>query len=422
MNFFRLNDSHVGIHGNCLVMGNSVQAFYVLHPYNYGVLDGPSAERHVDRLHSALSGLYGHVGELRASMFRLRSVMSKTEVIDKMMDTISMYAKGFQGLTAQEERYIRSVARELPILSVSLDSKNSVDVERQGMIDTLRMLFNRFVEENFSLHVTPLDVSLIDGQRTRITNALQRFATPASERLVMNILVNTIMPSYTIVYNDYVIKHASSILSGIQQDFIPHLGWFEMSNAGAADFGAKPRKTYGSVLTILELPDAVASENFNISMPGLSVNMHLLDKQQALLRFKRLRAGALQEGMDADDSGTLDGEDVDEGLSMIQRAIRSVRQGRILTDVDANILVTDDTLEGLDRKKRHVISVLADVGVVCSVAGNQAGTYVKSFIKREPQRFGHCCDLQYALAFQLDHGVEVGDADSKFSAPVIGVG
>ena len=93
-----------------------------------------------------------------------------------------------------------------------------------------------------------------------------------------------------------------------------------------------------------------------------------------------------------------------------------------MTQVDANILVIANSKEDLDVKKKHTISVLSDLNVVCSIAGNQAKTYVNSFVKNRPSEYFHVMDLQYALSFQLDDGVNVGDADSKYGSMVVGIG
>ena len=219
-----------------------------------------------------------------------------------------------------------------------------------------------------------------------------------------------------------MVEHSNAILSGIQQEIVPHLGWFEMSNSGIVIFGAKPRQTFGCVLTILEFPEAIYSENFNIAVPGLHVNMHLIPKDKAILKFKRMRADAKQEEEEAAVAQT-DDSDVDEHVDLVQKALYSIRQGRIATEVDANLLVIADTKDDLDVKKKHIISILSDMNIVCTIAGNQAKTYVNSFVKNKPLNgYYHVMDLQYALSFQLDAGLSCGEADSKFAAPVIGVG
>ena len=415
-------DNKIAIFNNILINNGNVTAYYVLHPYNYAVMDLASAERHVNRLYTAINTLYSNMGEVKMSMFSLRSMVSREETIQQIVKTVRMYKKDYTGFPEEYRQYIKHIARDFTILAINIEAKDSVDIENQSALKIIKDAFDTFVKDNFSTTTVTIDEEALNIQNTRIKNSLQRYAVPASTKLVMNIYVNSLFPSYDLIYNDYMLTHNSAILSGIQQEIIPHLGWFEMSNSGIVAFGGTPRVTYGCVLTILEFPESIYSENFNIAMPGMHVNMHLLPKDKAILKFKRMRADAKQEEEEAVNAAT-DDSDVDESVDLVQRALYSIRQGRIVSEVDANILVTAKTKEELDQKKKHIISVLSDVNIVCTIAGNQAKTYVNSFIKNKPlDGYYHVMDLQYALSFQIDNGINCGEADSKFSAPVIGLG
>lgn len=150
--------------------------------------------------------------------------------------------------------------------------------------------------------------------------------------------------------------------------------------------------------------------------------MNLLPKEKATLRFKRMRADINQEMEEAEVANTSD-SDIDEVHDLVQYALASIRKGRIVTEVDANILIIADSKEELDRKKKYVMSIMSDAGIVCSIAENQGKTFVNSMIKNKPymNNYYHIMDMQYALSFQIDRGTYVGDQDSKFSAPVIGI-
>ena len=413
-------DNRLSIFNNMFVNNGIITAYYVLFPYNYGVMDLSSAERHVNRLYAAINTLYSAVGEIKMSMFKLRSIVSKEETIAQIVKTVKIYKNDYDGFPEEYRKFIKNIARDYTILAIDINVKDTVDIETQSALNILKNMIDNFIKENFSTTATSIDEQAVNIQNVRIKNSLQRYAVPANPKLVMNIYINSLFPSYNLVYNDYLINHAAPILSGIKQEFVPHLGWFEMSNSGIVSFGAKPRTTYGCVLTILELPESIYSQNFNIAVPGLRVNMHLLPKDKAILKFKRMRADVMQEDDEAEEANTND-SDVGDDVSLVQRALHSIRQGRIVSCVDANILVVADTKEDLDAKKKHVISVLSDVNVVC-IAGNQAKTYVNSFVKNKPSEYYHVMDLQYALSFQLDDGISVGDADSRFGTMVVGIG
>lgn len=416
-----IKDNKLSIFKNIFINNGSVTAYYVLYPYNYNIMDLSSAGRHIERLYNVLSNLHSSLGEVKLSMFKLKNIISREETIASIIKTVKMYDKDYTDLPDEWKQYIKNISRDFSILAINIDVKNNFDIENQDLKSIIKSILDNFVKENFSMNTVNVDEEAVASQNIRIHNILQRYAVPANPKLVMNIYVNSLFPSYNLVYNDYLINNSSPILGSIKQEIIPHLGWFEMSNSGIVGFGGTPRTTYGSVLTILEFPEQIRSENFNINMPGLHVNMHLLPKDKALLKFKRMRADVSQESEEAEIANTSD-SDVDEDLSLVQRAIKYIRKGRIATEVDANILVVADTKEELDRKKKHIISVLSDINVVCSIADNQAKTFINSFVKNKPTNYYHIMDLQYALSFQLDDGLLVGDQDSQYAAPVIGIG
>lgn len=413
-------DNKLAIFNNILINNGSVTAYYVLYPYAYSIMDLASAERHVSRLYNALSNLHHSFGEVKMSMFQLKNIVSREETIASIINTVRMYKKDYKDFPPEYRKFIKNITRDFSILAITIDIKNSIDIESQTFRGVIKDIVDNFVKTNFSANVANVDEDAVRMQNVRIKNTLARYAVPANPKLVMNIYINSLFPSYNLVYNSYLLDNNSAILGGVHQEFIPHLGWFEMSNSGIVEFGGTPRTTYGSVLTVLQFPEYVMSENFNINVPGLHVNMHLMPKDKALLKFKRMRADVSEELEEADAANTTD-TDVDEDLSLAELALKYIRKGRIATEVDANILVVADSKEELDAKKKHVISVMSDINVVCSIAGNQAKTYVNSFVKNRPQSYYHVMDLEYALSFQLDSGILCGDQDSKFAAPVVGV-
>lgn len=416
-----IRENQVSLFGNVLVDNGAITAFYVLFPYNYDVMDTTSIEHHVQRLYNVIANLYSLSGELKFSLFKLRNIISREETIARIVETIRRYKPEYDTLPAQYRQFISNMSRDFVILAISLDVKNNMDVEKQSIIEIVKSAFDTSVKSVFSKGVPDINGAAISGQNTRIKHTLQRYAVPASSKLVMNIYVNGIFPSYNLVYNDYLLKHSSSILGNVRQEIVPHLGWFEMSNSGIESFGATPKTTYGSILTILEFPDRINTENFNIALPGLHVNIHALDKQNAILKFKRMRADIEEEQQEVDATGDVD-TDIDKHANMAQIAIDNIRAGRIAAEVDANFLVLADSPEELQAKKKHIISVLSDVGIVVSIAPNQGRAFVQSIVKHAPMNYYHIMDLSYALSFQLDNGIDVGDGNSIFAAPVIGNG
>jgi len=414
------NENKISIYKNILINNGVANAYYVLFPFNYNLMDSESTGHHIENLYNTINNIYTSVGDLKISLFKLKNIISREDTIDRLVSTIKLYNHDYDHFPEKYASYIKNATRDFSILAIQIETKNAIDIENQNIMEIIKQYFDVFVKENFSTKINNIDPTILDNQNKRFKNVLARYAIPANERLVMNIYINSIFPSYNLIYNDYMVKHSNSILAGVKQEIIPHLGYFELSNSGIVAFGGTPKTTYGSVLTILEFPDSINSENFNIMVDGMHINMHLIPKDKAILKFKQMRAEINEE---LEESVELDNPDSDTGTysGMAQHVITDLRHGRIITEVDANILVLADTKEELDEKKKYIISLFSDINVVCTIASDQAKSFVDSFVKNNPNEYYHIMDLQYALSFQIDEGVLVGDQDSNFASPVIGI-
>ena len=413
--------NRIALFKNILINNDTITAYYILTPYNYSVMSSNSAENHIQKIYNTIDTLYKSYGEIKFSMFKLNNIISKQETIDQIIKTVRVYKKDYSDFPDEYKQFIKNITRDYTILAVNIDIKNTIDIENQSLKGIIKDSIDSFVNTNFSLKQTKVNEEAISKQNTKIKNILQRFAIPASEKLVMNIFVNSIFPSYNLIYNGYLLDHKVEILNNIKQEIIPHLGWFEMSNSGIEDFGATARTTYGSILTILEFPEAIETGSFNIYFKGLKVCINLMPKEKAIVKFKRMRAEILEEQEDSGDAGDRD-SDINTQAELVQAAIDDLRRGRVCAEVDTNILILADSKEELDKKKKNVMSVFKDAHIIATIAQDQGKTFIDSFIKNKPASYYHLMDLEYALSFQIDQGVSIGDYDSKYAAPVIGIG
>jgi hypothetical protein len=420
--YYKNQETRNAILGNVLILGDSATAYYILNPYNYSLMSQDSRERHISKLKSGIAALYSTFGEVKVSIFNLSTIVSKKRVLNKIIDTVQKWDPDYKKVPDEYASHVPNVYRDYSILAVHLETKNAIDIENDSLITIFKRLFDEFVEKNFSVSSSAVNETLVNSQQLKIANILQRYALPASSEIVMNIYVNSIFPSYNLVYNNYIMSHNEIILGTIEQTFIPHLGWFEMSNEGIVEFGGHARTTYGSIIRIYEMPPEIESSSFRIRMDGLRINHHLLPKDKAILKFKRMKADMKQEAEDAVKVDAPEDTNVNKSLSQVERALSDIRNNRIMDEVDANILVLADDKDTLDKRKKRIISILSDMKIVASISPNQAKDYRESFITGKPSSYVHIMDLEYALAFQQDDGVLVGDSDSNFMAPVIGMG
>ena len=214
-------DNKLAILNNMFINNGVVTAYYILYPYNYGVMDLASSERHINRLYTTMNTLYSAMGEIHMSMFRLRSIVSKEETIQQIIQTVRMYKHDYTTLPEQYRQYIKNIARDFTILAINIDTKDTVDIENESALKIIKRTFDNFVQQNFSTTIVSVDEEALEIQNTRIKNSLQRYVIPASPKLVMNIYINSLYPSYNLVFNDWMVEHSNAILSGIQQEIVP---------------------------------------------------------------------------------------------------------------------------------------------------------------------------------------------------------
>ena len=414
--------NRVSIFKNVLINNGNITAYYVLYPFNYEVYDGQSADSHIQSVYSILSTLYQNLGEIKLSTFRISDIVSKHEVAMKIQETAGIYNPDFK-MTDEYKSYVKSFYQEYTILAIKLESGYNIDIETQGIVESVKQIFDTTVGNAFKKVADSVNIDSIISQNKNLQHTLEKHAVPANEKLVMNIYMNSLYPSYDLIYTDEMLERANKMLGWTQQEIIPHLGWFELSNSGIADFGITPKISYCSVITIVELPDDILIENFNIYIPGMRCNMKLLSKQDATLRFKRIRTDLKEEFGDSLEVNEDADEDSDGGdsLGMAYDALKAIKNGRILTDFDLNILIVADSKEELDKKKKNIIASLGQIKITARIAHNQAKTFIRSFIDGNPLEYYNTADLLYPLSFQIDNGTYVGDFDSNYASPVIGI-
>ena len=414
------NKSKVSILNNMLIHNGEVTAYFILKSFNYDVADPNSIESHISSLYNSISTVDSTLGKVQLSIFNIKNIVSKREVIREMVETVKLYKTGYNDIDEEYRDLISSIREDFTILAVKIDTSKHVDIETQSVKEIIKSSINSYFANNFSTKIQDVNETVLMQQDKKLIDILEIGAVPVSEKLVLNIYLNSLFPDYNIIYSNFIMNHASEIIGGIKQDIVPHLGYFELSNLGIATVGATPQKTFGSILTILKLPDSIESKVFNMNIPNMVVNLRLKPKEKVELEFRRMRADTKSEYHDAATIGDEDsqaGKDWDD----INDAIAAIRAGRILADADCQILITADTKEALDTKRANVISILADMDVLASIAPKQAETFFKSFVRHDPIDYYHTGDLEYFLSFNQDHGVIVGDGDNdQFYAPTIG--
>lgn len=423
LKYSMINENKVAILDNMLINNGNVTAFFILKPFNYYIMGSEYKRAHVETLYKVLSLLHHECPNLKFSMFKLINFMSKAKTIAEIERTIKIYDKNYVTMPQDYRKFISVLSKEFSILAININIKDTIDIEKDSILDIIKKKANSLINNVVLSNDYNIDKDFLISQSKKFYSVLRDYSVPATPKQVMNIYINRIYPTYNLSYNDYMVEHSEAILSNVQQEIIPKLGSFELTNSGIAILGLSPKKTYCSVITILEYPDEALTGNLNIDFPGLTVNIKLLEKEKAELKIKRVRASITSEKADAQVSGGNDNlEELSTSENITNYALSQIRKGRIACEVSANFLVTADSLEKLEEKKKKIIKDLNKINIIASIAPNQAQAYLKCIVNMNPGdlSYDHFMDLEYALSTQIDSGVLVGDEDSNFMSPVVG--
>ena len=215
----------------------------------------------------------------------------------------------------------------------------------------------------------------------------------------------------------------SPIMGSIQQQITSKFGYFEMSNSGLYVFGYEPQVTYGSIIDIVDMPKAINISDFRMNINNLRINCNILSRDKLKTKLKRVSADIDYEREGAQISGARrgGGKELQESKSLSELAIDTLESGNYICELSASILILANDLETLKEKKTTVITSLASKDITAAISFNQASDYINGFIKHTPEKYNQLTDLAFPLSFQIDDGVNVGDNDSKFFSPSIGV-
>lgn len=414
-----IKENNVSVVKNILFNNGTITAYYVINPFNYTIFNGESTEKHIQELYNVISNLQNNMKEVKLSIFNIDNIVRKAEVYDRLNSLALSYSK--KNLHPSAKNIITNIRKSYTILAVNIDILNKTDIENQTIASVIKGEISSYFAKAFSVGANFISVEEAMMQNSRIYNILQTICFPATEEIIMNIYMSRLYPSYNLLYTPYMIENSSDIMTYVSQELTPGIGYFEMSNSGLEDVvETDVKKTYGSVIDILNLPAAIESSMFNMNKHGMCVNLHLMPQEEALLKFKRMRSGIKEEGMESIES---DDEDTDIAMTYVdaKNAIKEIKRGKVFCEADIKICVTTpESKEALNTKKKRLISELKSQKVVASIASNQAKQYVKSFIKHSPESYRHVGDLEFFLSFQMNNGSFAGDGDSVFPSPVIG--
>lgn len=426
MKIVNIKENSVGIIGeNILVNNNTVTAYYILSPVNYSITNKAGVSVHIREIESILSSLANKRKDLKFSIFNIDKVITPRDVAANLIDTVHMYDPHYNGIPEIFRRNINKQYQNYSLLAIDINTTDIADIESLSIGEIIKELMDRTAKHYFSMQNVNIDTERIANIENEIYRTINSICVRASKELVFYNYISGLFPNYEISYNNnsFISDHMSPIIGSIQQQITSKFGYFEMSNSGLYVFGYEPQVTYGSVIDIVDMPKAINISDFRMNINNLRINCNILSRDKLKTKLKRVSADIDYEREGAQISGARrgGGKELQESKSLSELAIDTLESGNYICELSASILILANDLETLKEKKTSVITSLASKDITAAISFNQASDYINGFIKHTPEKYNQLTDLAFPLSFQIDDGVNVGDNDSKFFSPSIGV-
>lgn len=421
-------ENDIGIIGsNVLVNNRTVTAMYIVDSLNYQTLNSEGKQRHIDRLESLATTLGTQRPGIKFTMFNVNKVLTADDVKKNLIDTVRIWDPKYEGVPPVFDGFVTKNSQTFTILAVNIEIKSMADIETMTIKDLFRSFIDSASQDLFSLKNVKIDVKRVTDAERGIYDMISNYGVRTSRELTFYSYVSSIFPSYEISYNanSYVENNMIPIMGAVKQEIKSHFGgYFEMSNVGVELFGLPVKTTYGSVINILSMPKRINSDNFNLHINNLRVNVKTMPKDKAAITIKRTRADIEFEEEQANEANlkARDKEYLEEEVDLANEALESLSGGKMICEMNASILILSQDLEDLRKKRQSIISELADIDIIASPSLNQDTSFINNFVKMSlpDMEYNHLCDIRYPLSFQIDKGVLVGDSDSQYHSPSIG--
>lgn len=417
-------ENKISIIGDNILYNNGVvTAFYIMPVENYKTMSKNGALSHIDSMTNMFTTLSTQRPGTKFSLCTLTKIITREDVYNNLLDTIHIYRPGADVPDIFKEN-IKDNNMEYCILAIDIDVNTVADIESASIKGMLSDAVGNLANQFFSLKQANVDIKKVLDIENNIYSIVSNYCSRCSRDLTFYRYISAMYPSYEISYNDNSFLKDDNLtpaLGAIKQCIESKFGYFVMYNEGIDLFDLPPQETYGCILKIVSFPESIDSSNFNIMIPGLQINIETIPKDKAKLAIKRMRASIQFEKesamvADAEDTSTLD-----DNLGLAEFALQRIQDGQSIVNFDAQILVLGNTYEELKQKKQRIITMLADIGVLCSISFNQAEDFLNGYVKLKPSKYPHMADMRYPLSFQIDTGTIIGDSDDpKFAAPAIG--
>lgn len=409
---------------NILVDNGTITAYYILPTVNYSVASSDAILRSIQEIYNVITSVGSNRKNMKFTIEKISKVVRAKDVKQNLLETIKIYRSDFE-LPYEFSSNIEDESQDYCLLGIDIKNKDDSEVEDLTWREVFSSVKTKVINVLNNGFDVSKDLEKILAIEENIYSTLSTKCLRLSKELVFYNYVSKIYPNYEISYDSLSFineNNFENIMGAVDQTISDNFGYFVMHNDGIGLFDLPQQDTYGCVLEVKTLPLVNRLDSFPMNFEGAQLQIRLFEKRQAELKLKRTRANDLHEAKQASISEAEE-EDIEESLSSIElitEALQDLKDGDVMCEFNFNILVVDQTLEGLRAKVRKIIGVCKDLDILVVKSLTQADSFVDNYVKNSVKEFEFFAPLYLPLASQLNSGSIVGDIGTGFTSPSIG--
>jgi hypothetical protein len=422
----KLRKSNIFLVGENILYDNGiVNAFYILPSLNYTISSKQSIRDNTRSLVTMLGSLASTREDIQYTIERLDKVVKKDDVIRNIIDSVRLYKEDYE-LPPLFRDSIKDDMQTYCLLAISIDTQEVQNLEDLTFTGAMKTVAKKTLSALSGLGEDFDEERAIAAEKA-IFDAIKHRCVRASKEIIFYNYASKLFPNYEISYDRigfFREENLENVLGSLQQIVLDKFGYLELTNFGAYMFDLPQKTTYATVLTIKNFPIKIDPTAFPLNYPNCQVNIQMLSKKKAMLKFKRARSAANydeQTMVDAN-AATEDLDEVSTVKELTNMALSELQNDEPFCKFNVSFLLYGETLEELRASIRRVVAELHDkndVSVIKSL--NQAEDFLDR-LQYRCKNYEHTGSLEFPLSFQLNSGSRVGDdLDGKIYSPAIGV-
>lgn len=422
----KLRKNNIFLVGENILYDNGVvNAFYILPSLNYSIASRDSIRSNIRSLVNMLGSLASTRDGIKYTIERLDKVVKKDDVVHNLLETIKLYKEDYE-LPALFKNSIKDDMQTYCLLAVSINTQDVQNVEDLTLGGAFKTVTKKALSALSGLG-DDFDEERAIAAEKAIYDAIRHKCVRASKEIIFYNYASKLFPNYEISYDKFGFlreENLENVLGSLQQIVHDKFGYLELTNVGAYMFDLPQQTTYATVLTIKNFPLTIDPTQFPLDYPNCQVNIEMLNKKKAMLKFKRARSVAnYDENTMIDANAAIEElEEVANARELTDMAISELKKDEPFCKFNVSFLLYSETLDGLRTAIRNTVAKMHDkndIDVIKSL--NQAEDFLNR-LQYKCDVYEHTGSLEFPLSFQQNSGSIVGGGlEDKIYSPAIGV-